>query len=325
MIDNIERLKKLAGIPLYEANIVNATRPILFNVKGICRDDDEYVTDGVIIIPSLKQQIDGLADLLHANTQTKKWMQTILYNFYVRNEPATLNQIINYGFIEYFNYDYIKDYLSNIDLIVEPTEKIINDIWDSMPDYIKRNPGYIIGDATFIDKNGRIDFMGQDKGVLQEIIDFLNSQPNISTMSVPDARRLSDEWHKIKTKKNAPSIVEEKDYKTIYKFADGFSIVRLLTPNSFKYEAHYMAHCIGKGGFDVRLNDSNFKYLSLWNSDNIPYATMELKGKEITQLQGFKNGIIAQEVHIHLLKFFAMAGLSVTSHHRNIDLQGITI
>ena len=88
--------------------------------------------------------------------------------------------------------------------------------------------------------------------------------------------------------------LDENQEKRIKTLSDGYSLVELLSPEALDRESAYMQHCIGNGGYDFKVGEDDFRYISLRDSSNKPHATMELArvdyGEwEIVQFQGKQN------------------------------------
>lgn len=62
----------------------------------------------------------------------------------------------------------------------------------------------------------------------------------------------------------------------IAELAEGFYIVELHTPEALDRESAFMQHCIGQGAYDKRLNEANYRYLSLRDPAGKPHVTIEL-------------------------------------------------
>lgn len=76
------------------------------------------------------------------------------------------------------------------------------------------------------------------------------------------------------------------------------TLVRMLTPSALDVEGARMRHCIGKGGYDVRLHEEyGCRYYSVRSADGEPVATIEVCDEYvddvsrgvIRQLQGPRN------------------------------------
>jgi hypothetical protein len=81
----------------------------------------------------------------------------------------------------------------------------------------------------------------------------------------------------------------EGDEALFADLGDGYRLVRLLTPEALDRESGQMQHCIGNGGYDDLLTDASTVYLSLRDSMGKAHATLEVKGEEISQIQGKQN------------------------------------
>ena len=81
----------------------------------------------------------------------------------------------------------------------------------------------------------------------------------------------------------------EGDEELVEMLADGYYVVRLLTPAALDRESAQMQHCIGNGGYDQKLNDDFCTYLSLRDPQGKAHATLEIEEGTIIQLQGKQN------------------------------------
>ncbi len=81
----------------------------------------------------------------------------------------------------------------------------------------------------------------------------------------------------------------EDDEQVIANLEDGFFVVRLLSPSALDRESGEMQHCIGNGGYDLRVLSDDFQYFSLRDSNGKRHVTMEVSDNKLIQFQGKQN------------------------------------
>lgn len=79
-------------------------------------------------------------------------------------------------------------------------------------------------------------------------------------------------------------IDQYKNKDVIYKFGDGFTIVRITDPEDLKIEGQLMGHCVG--GYCEKVKSGNTFIFSLRDPQNNPHVTIELDNEGIVQIQG---------------------------------------
>ncbi len=94
------------------------------------------------------------------------------------------------------------------------------------------------------------------------------------------------------------------DEEIYAELADGFYLVRLLTPSALDRESAQMQHCIGLGAYDKELNVKGNLYLSLRDQQGKAHVTMEIKCNVIVQLQGKQNRVPLKKYLNLLIPFF---------------------
>ena len=85
------------------------------------------------------------------------------------------------------------------------------------------------------------------------------------------------------------------DEELVEMLADGYYVVRLLTPEALDRESAQMQHCIGNGGYDDYLLDGTHEYYSLRDPSGRPHVTVEVSGGSAVQLQGKQNATPARK------------------------------
>jgi hypothetical protein len=89
-----------------------------------------------------------------------------------------------------------------------------------------------------------------------------------------------------------------------FQCADGWSIVRLLTPSALDRESVVMQHCIGNGAYDERLTSEQFRYFSLRDPAGKRHGTMEVSGSTLLQFYGKQNAVPIEKYLRIALPFF---------------------
>lgn len=87
----------------------------------------------------------------------------------------------------------------------------------------------------------------------------------------------------------------EGDEEIVAELADGYTLVRMLTPAALDRESKLMQHCIGNGAYDGELTKEWVRYLSLRDPAGNPHVTMDTTDlKEqmfINQIKGKQNAV----------------------------------
>ena len=108
--------------------------------------------------------------------------------------------------------------------------------------------------------------------------------------------------------------------KTIMDLGDGFTAVRLLTPEALDKESDYMGHCVGKGGYDEGVKNETIQIYSIRDKNGEPHATFEVIDKKIVQCKGKSNEPVVSKYLLYLSKFVIEQNLNPGRDTRNIGL-----
>ncbi|MCV9963670.1 PcfJ domain-containing protein [Pararhizobium sp. BT-229] len=94
--------------------------------------------------------------------------------------------------------------------------------------------------------------------------------------------------------------------------ADGYSIVRMLSPQALDRESSVMQHCVGLGSYDHHLEGDRFALYSLRDHLNRPHATMEVEiaSRTLVQLRGKQNEMPVAKYLKALAPFVEAEGLN---------------
>lgn len=307
-------------------NVGNANQSLTFKWRLEDGSMDKYV------INSPKEEIELFMQNKPWSEATKNWFRTVFVNFIIRNADDYIYLSDNVG--NFLNV-YLCDYAYS--QIVDPDPKLysgdLNDkrLYDN---FISQLPSYVKEDSVIVLPFGMDmfwDFSREDDADVslnvQEIKDYLEylyaTGQRFERMSVPDANRLAKQWH-AKLSKSLDGVDKEgEDIKTILKFPDGHSVVRLISSAALKREGKVCRHCIGKGGYDEAVSSGRLKIFSLRDSSGHQYATIEVVGSEVRQIKGHSNGPVDEKVRDHVKEFILRGRLSIAHDHRNIGLSVI--
>lgn len=89
--------------------------------------------------------------------------------------------------------------------------------------------------------------------------------------------------------------IKEGDEEIVAELADGYTLVRMMTPAALDRESRTMQHCIGNGGYDDELGKEWARFLSLRDASGNPHVTMDISVNEdrlhINQIKGKQNAV----------------------------------
>jgi cytoskeletal protein CcmA (bactofilin family) len=129
--------------------------------------------------------------------------------------------------------------------------------------------------------------------------------------SIPQLVAEADKAFAKKTQKVRAVSVLPDDERLHMRLDDGYTVVRMLTPEALDRETFVMQHCIGHGSYDRYLQDENHGLYSLRDPFNHPHATIEVNGrtKSLLQLRGKQNEMPISKYLKLLAPFIASEGL----------------
>lgn len=116
--------------------------------------------------------------------------------------------------------------------------------------------------------------------------------------------------------RSGKAAIMEGDEEIVANLADGYTLVRMLTPAALDRESQVMQHCIGNGGYDDELTKEWARFLSLRDAAGNPHVTMDITDLQdqmyINQIKGKQNAVpIAKYLSI-LRPWFAEMKASLT-------------
>nr|WP_250807874.1 PcfJ domain-containing protein [Neorhizobium tomejilense] len=96
-----------------------------------------------------------------------------------------------------------------------------------------------------------------------------------------------------KLQKIGSTVLLPDDEALEMELADGYRVVRMLSPAALDRESGMMQHCVGLGSYDGHLRDNRRALYSLRDTFNKPHATMEVDVRErvLLQLRGKQNAM----------------------------------
>lgn len=324
--------KTLSGTILMEGNVACADEPFNFQYYNVNEELVDYY------FPSAKELVIGGISMTR-DPLVKQWFSTVFLNW-IKNECPNYEEMCDIANIEPASInvfmmpikEYIHEFLADM-IFGDPdprcypsktrySEKTSDtrfdeDVFNRLPDWMKK-PGVKV--APFIEQ-----FM-EDHFPTQEIVDWMTSpqgkalENKFQKMSVMDVVTKQAQWHNTPNALNSIQEVEGTDYKIIYDFGDGFRMVQLLTPTSLDKETKILGHCVGKGGYDEAVEKGTVKIYSLRDKDNLPVATMDVRGNSVNQVKGKRNGPVDEAAHSHIWKFILRNKLTLDKDHDNVGL-----
>ncbi|MGO4558281.1 PcfJ domain-containing protein [Mesorhizobium sp. 2RAF21] len=114
-------------------------------------------------------------------------------------------------------------------------------------------------------------------------------------------------------RKNAQAVraLGPEDEQHIADLGNGYTLVRMFTPEALDIESRRMSHCVGHGSYDKKLTTDWFRYLSVRDAKRRPTATIELRQEpnarwSISQCYGKRNARPDREV-MDILRPYAAA------------------
>ena len=96
--------------------------------------------------------------------------------------------------------------------------------------------------------------------------------------------------------------------------ADGYRLVRLLTPGALDRESLVMQHCVGLGGYDEGVAEGRIAILSLRDRFGKPHVTLEVDSLDgrVVQIKGKQNRFPLKRYFDLLVPWLGGAGLAVS-------------
>lgn len=272
--------------------------------------------------------------------EVKTWLQSVFLNACKRSDPVLDH---HYGFkntLDQYLNDYVADIAFGDNPMPDPAQfgtgerkdmRFANHLKSQLPEWAQTaDVLFPYSLETFFEMNQENFEEGDDRYFnLEGLIDYFNfvltQGGRIDRMSVSDAIRLSTEWHSSDGGKKAVDDREGHDTKVVLDFEDGFKIVRLLTPQALQRETAFCKHCVGRGGYDEAVLDGSTQIYSLRNAENSPQATLEVKGRDVKQVKGYRNGEVGEAVRQHVIQFIIRAGLSLQNDHSHLGTSRIRL
>ena len=318
-MENLDRILVLAGLqPLYEStgsNVLNLRSDFALPVPGATKP---FVIKSAV--DDITKYCDDTQNLRMVYfREVTKWFARNYINWLGSN-PMIFPPSLMMPMDVYI--DFILDMFSSPEDFAQfPEEVTVEDIMNELPNWARSAYVVFPHGVEFAWDTDQDDDMLYS-GLFDYILHAAQHGINLERMSVPEALVNSKIWHKQNLKGGS------QDGKEVLAFPDGYRIVQITTIEGLDYESAHCRHCIGKGGYDAALKGGQVTIFSLRDAKNIPIVTMEVRNKEIVQMQGLENTAPPPEVHAHLLQFMARARVHMASRSlfiRNFGTDQIVI
>lgn len=172
-----------------------------------------------------------------------------------------------------------------------------------------------------------------EQSVLDHVIDWMQSDDakgyldRLDRVAVPAAIGLSNKWTEKINKANEKKIKQQQDpdHKgiiSVFKFDDGYSVVKVVSDYSLQREGYLMGHCVGSYTEESNIQEG-LEIYSLRDSKNQPHCTIEfeLKAKHISQIKGKANQLVIPKYHKYVVDFLNQFNFDSAYSH---DLKNIS-
>ncbi|MCZ7861796.1 PcfJ domain-containing protein [Agrobacterium salinitolerans] len=115
----------------------------------------------------------------------------------------------------------------------------------------------------------------------------------LKLMKFGTVAQMTDEANKAMAKRRGDGATASalQGVKAVYDAGDGWSIVRLTTPEALDHEGHVMGHCVGQGAYDMGLSTNFTGIYSLRDPFGKSHATLEIDHSmdTVRQIKGKQN------------------------------------
>lgn len=115
----------------------------------------------------------------------------------------------------------------------------------------------------------------------------------VKLMKFGDVQQIVTEADKAMARRNtsAASTDATDGTETVHEFGDGWTMVRLLTPEALDHEGRAMRHCVGQGAYDYGLKRNSTRIFSLRDPSQKSHVTVEIDdfSDVIEQIKGKQN------------------------------------
>ena len=143
---------------------------------------------------------------------------------------------------------------------------------------------------SFLDAAGHIHDIEETESLFREIRDWHQSWPQntrrrLASFNLEQAIQASAEWHRA-VAGIGTGLVYDGTGEVVHEWDDGWTVQTVTTPNDLTVEGNRMQHC--SATYADKVAEGRCRIFSLRDPNNMPHATIELKGQEdtIVQIQG---------------------------------------
>lgn len=143
--------------------------------------------------------------------------------------------------------------------------------------------------------------------------------------SVDALAREADEWMRRETARIGIVELDGTHEAVEFHLADGWRIVRLLTPEALDAESKAMQHCVGHGSYDGHLGSKGYRILSLRDPFGKPHATLEIAHGVLHQMQGKQNRGLNASYANRVAEYLTKGGVEISRHVIDLikDVHGV--
>ncbi len=256
--------------------------------------------------------------LLELNVANVKSIENWIDAFLKSTDATVYRNEINHPVIQSWFKKQVRNYVLNNEEFAEPYTSAARTEW--MVQAIERGEEIV-----------RIRIPVAFEEQLAHVYDWftwLTQQDNIEAqrilekvpkLTIPMAIEKSEQWTEW-LNKQASGIEDEQGLESVMTFKDGYRIVKLISKDCYDREGKLMQHCVASfynaraarmGRMNPTVGSRQRVIYSLRDPENEPHVTMEIRGQEITSIQGKQNKTPIAKYRSYVRKFIIKFGLTM--------------
>lgn len=162
------------------------------------------------------------------------------------------------------------------------------------------------GDAQAVRK-------AEDQSVARELLADLPKRRDFE-----EAEQIAERWF-ARLRRRIDQRETARDAGPVFRYEDGWRVVRIRTTTGLDRESRQMSNCIGDGAYDDGLDQGFLQVYSLRDPDNAPHVTILTAYGGLAEMKGRQNTVVAHGYRERLLMFLNWLGMP--PHARAVDVE----